>query len=1542
MGAHEQRRDVAIVGMACRLPGASDYDQFFHNLLRGHSAVRALPPDRRAFLGQKQDQAKQWLAALEGLDRFDHEFFQISERDAAAMDPEQRLLLEECWHAIEDSGLPLSRLKERRTSVHVEFYGRAPHVQWSHDLGLASRISRVLDLKGASVSIDTAGAASLVAVHEAKRALERGESDYAIAAGVTLHLEPLGYEALAKSRSSSPTGRCRPFDRGADGAVLGEGVAVLVLRRLSDAIEDGDRVHAIIRGAAVSHAGAAATLSGPSIASQREVIERAFADAGDGFDPAGVTYVEAHGAATLIADAMEIEALSQVFRAKTGDRQYCAIGTAKTSIGHLEAAAGIAGIVKVASMMHHREVPSSGPTEVSPLIDFERSPFRPAVSAARFEPRRAGEPLRAAVNAFGLGGSAAHVLLESFEAQHTKLERPWWMFSALGVEEPKLPPVRRGFPFALSASSRPALEALIERWQRFVGAPGLDRFDLRSLCATAMTSRTAFPYRFGGIVHDHHELRELLHHGRPSKPNTAPWIVRIGSVELSGFAEILPGLRNSPLFARRLASVLSSLAEATRFFADEWLAADRPVFSLIASYARISALMELGFSPAGIVGHPEGGWLASLVAGMVTLEGCVRVMTGRANVAEIALSRPRIDWYDPQLERVVRRYRFDAAYVARLKDGAAAISSDLGPLVRRTLALRDLEPVFRSQLRGWDAALEPWERTTDQLLHDEALLSEGGAPGKQRALLAAICWSTLARFSKKWRLDAPEISGPPALRELVHLLVDGVMPPEVACAIFLESRVPIVLPGDAGIEWGEVTASIPELRAADIAAATAILEERQSHLDETRAYEILRSADAGLDAASFESIFEPAASRPATFSREDRSELRVGRFLAERDRAARHSQDLAFDLPFDEEALRLWLAGVDLSWSALYDDFTRVPLPGYAFIRKSVAPSAEPREEVADAGAKARVYFRPRWDREPSARSGTPSDEPLLVFGASQTARSAARAHVADGAPITLVLPGDQFDQLDAETFLIAPDNGHDYVRLIQLLKRERMLPRRIVHCWSERPRDESSASLAASLRRGFWSFMHLSRALLSQPGLPRTRLLYVSASRGAEPSPLDAGIAALARAVRLESPLLEASSIEVHCDDAVRQEDEIERLLEAASVELARSEVEVRHRDQHRHVRRLVETDERAIETSKAAPSIADGSVCLITGGLGGIGALFAEHLARKHAIKLVLVGPSELDAREREVLRRIEAHGREVLYVRADVSKEAEASALADQVGRRFGRVDGIIHAASALITDFLVRLKANDVAATLAPKVLGAYNLDRVFRDERLSFFVLFSSITSVHAGEGLSAFGYANAVLDHFAEQRTAMVRRGARSGRTLAILWPFWDLEGLRPSREVQESFSRSTGLSLLPAEEGLRAFDLLLGHESPSPCLVGFGDPDRAKRALCASANELREGRPEEAVAVDRGLLAKRTLRLLRELLAEVLDLPVEAIDPSERIDAHAIDSVIVQRFNARIEQELGPTSKTLLYLLPTVQDLVAFFLEHHSRELAERFALLE
>ncbi|MBB5850246.1 SDR family NAD(P)-dependent oxidoreductase [Amycolatopsis umgeniensis] len=631
-----EEEPIAIVGVGCRLPGGAESpERYWRFLDAGRDGIRDIPEDRWEAFGESLD----WLPGrggfLDDIAGFDADFFGIVPGEAEAMDPQQRMLLEVTWAALEHAGIPPSSLRGSRTGVFVGLsageYGHLTMTDaaavdvWSATGAAtsiaANRLSYLFDLRGPSLTLDTACSSSLVAVHQAVRSLRQGECGTALVAGVNLLLSPAVTATFQRAGVLAPDGHCKPFDAAADGIARGEGCGVVVLKPLKAARRAGDRVLAVIRGSAVNSDGRSNGLVAPSPGAQASLLRDAYSAAG--VDPSSVDYVEAHGTGTALGDPIEAVALGEVLGTGRESARPLLIGSVKGNLGHLEGAAGIAGLIKVVlAMVHRRLPPTPHHREPSPHIDFDGLGLR-VVDTGTDWPRYSGVA-RAGISAFGFGGTNAHVVLEEWPAASFPVREA-------EAEGPQV--------LALSARSPEVLRARatdLADWLEEHGSVPLD-----VVAATLARSRDHLPVRGAVVAEDRGQAVTALREMTAVETEPVSDVVFV----FSGYGSQWPGmgrrlLRTEPAFRAEVEALDPIFEAGAGFSLREVLSGELDLPDLgatqLALFGMQLALAGLwrahGVVPAAVLGHSMGEVAAAVVAGALDVADGLRVMTTRARL----------------------------------------------------------------------------------------------------------------------------------------------------------------------------------------------------------------------------------------------------------------------------------------------------------------------------------------------------------------------------------------------------------------------------------------------------------------------------------------------------------------------------------------------------------------------------------------------------------------------------------------------------------------------------------------------------------------------------------------------------------------------------------------------------------------------------------------------------------------------------------------------------------------------------------------------
>lgn len=1375
--AHVSDNDVAIVGMALRVPGARNIDEFWQNLRNGVESIRILSEDELIAAGETHDRLRhpnyvRATAELPDMEMFDAEFFGFSPKEAAIMDPQHRQFLECAWEAMEHAartpesvggsvgvfaGCGMGSYFYFNVCSHRELVDSVGMFLLRHTGNdkdfLSTRASNIFDLRGPSINVQTACSTSLVAVHMACQSLLSGECDMALAGGVTIELPHRHGYIFQDGEILSPDGHCHAFDHRAAGTVFGSGVGVVVLRRLADAIADGDPIHAVIKATAVNNDGAnKAGYLAPSVDGQSGAIVEALGLANVSAD--SIQYVECHGTGTYLGDPIEVEALTQAYRQSTGKTGFCRIGSVKTNIGHLDTAAGVVSLIKTALALAHREIPPSlGFEKPNPTIDFANSPFR---VNDKLTPWPAGDgPRRAAVNSLGVGGTNAHAIVE--EAPRVEERTP------SGAERPQL--------LLLTSKHRKALDQAGERLADFLS--NHSEVSLADAAYTLFDGRKHFDRRRVLAVRDRAEAIALLRQPDPRRvfshavvegATSVVFLFPGGGAQYPGMARGL--YKEEAGFRRSVDEGLSylppSVAEEIRGL---WLNEATPAGEaaagflrpslqlpaiLIAEVALARLWMERGVKPAALIGHSMGENAAACVAGVLSFRDAVRLVHLRGEL-------------------------FDSI------TGGSMLSVPLpaGELRKRLPDGLDLATVNAPELcvaSGPKAAIDAFR---------DALAAEGIEAQPVAINIAAhsrMLEPILGRFEAFLRsvdLRSPRI--PVVSNRSGTWLQDA------------EAKDPLY--------W------VRHLRETiQFAAGIATLAEDRSRVYiEVGPGKVLTSLVKAHGAVDANQVIN----------------------------SLRHPDEAVDDTLFFLTALgRAYATGVALDLRSLWDgkQRRRLPLPTYAFQRQKyfleriAAAPAGPADGVpTKIGDIAGWGYRPAWkqtlaDVAPDADQA-PASWLVFMDDAGVGRRLVARLRAA-GHAVTTVSPADSYAKRSEREYVLSPEHGREgYDALVRDLMASGGVPGRIVHLWlitADEHFRPGSSFFHRNQECGFYSLFFLAQAL-GDESAPRPIHVTVAANgmqrvtRESLPYPEKATVLGPAkvmpkelqgvtvRVIDLELPKARTRLFGGRMQLALPDSFAGKRGLDDALAELtgmlwedlfghSASEL-VAYRDGRRWTQ--VYAPLELAPAAEVAGGLREKGVYLITGGLGDLALVIAEELARRLRARLVLVGRATLPERATweshlkahgqtdragraiAAIQRLEALGAEVLHVAADVSNLEQMQQAVAQARTRFGGIHGVIHAAGQ-VKDELIQLKdLSDIEEVFTPKVHGTAVLHDLFKDAALDLFVLFSSTSTDTAPAGQVDYVAANAYLNAYAESRAA-----AAGGRTLALHWGVWNQVGL--------------------------------------------------------------------------------------------------------------------------------------------------------------------
>jgi acyl transferase domain-containing protein len=1346
--AFQNDGSIAVIGLAGRFPGARDVDEFWDNLKAGREAT-SFPTDAELTAvgvpGELLSRANYVKATmkLEGTDLFDAEFFAYSPKQAESIDPQHRVFLECAWESLENAGYDPEAFR-RPIGVFAgcgvnSYLLSAPHrlagsrsavdrfqtrIDSDKDF-LTTRVSYKFNLTGPSIAIQTACSTSLVAVHLACQSLLNYECDMALAGGVSLQI-PHGQGYLYhEGGTASPDGHCRAFDANAKGTVFGSGVAIVLLRRLAEALEEGDSIHAVIRGSAINNDGSHKVgYTAPGLHGQSRVIAAALSAAG--VQSRDIGFVEAHGTGTVLGDAVELGALTQVYQARTNDRKFCALGSLKTNIGHLDAAAGVAGLIKGILCLKHRTlVPSLNFQTPNEILDAPDSPFYVNTETRAWTCERGRR--RAGVSSLGIGGTNAHVILE---------EAPEW-HGAPELEEDQIFPISARSASALAiAQCKLAASLRSETAQR-----------LEDVAYTLQIGRKRFNHRSIAVARGREQLIEAFEQGRgliqftgsePDNPRSIVFMFPGHGCQYPGMIQAM--YRSDRRFREEMDRCVELVARRSGVDILQWacrepsgqmqdgedvIVAQLALF--VVEYCVANVWINWGISPDAIVGHSTGEYAAACVAGIFSLEDAIELVTLRARA--MALMPPGAMMAIRLAEGEVRELIDPALSLAAVNGPAQCVVSGSVDKIERlgaSLALRGIE--------------------CRRLAMSRAYHSPTAAPVAQVVLQAA----------SRLTLNAPKL---PYVSSVTGRWVSA---DEIASPAY----------------WGAHVQNT-------VRFASALRETTQSEkrilIEVGPGESLLRMARQQTGNATpvrmFASLADGATNDRACLLH-TLGELWLGGAAVNWHRFHAGRRRRRVPLPtYPFERRRYWIAPAGNAASQETSTAgERMPLEHWFYV-PSWKTSLGPRPAAPDCSAGPRLCWLVFVD---DTGFGDKLVNRLKAIGHDVTSVVIGEAYAemhSDRIVIDPCAPDDYRRLLSG-----LERRGKRLQNVVHCWSLSKSRSRGSARCFDE-AQDRGYLSVLYFVKAA----AKLDGTKTCSVRIVTDRLFAVLGEENvcAERAPL----AALCKIVPQEFANFQCAVIDIGTDNKSRaggRPDCADWVIAETLQEPDEPAIAYRGRCRLVQEFRPVSIG----ETGRPLRDLRRDGVYLIAGGLGRIGLGLADCLAKDYQARLLLISrkffpepsgwgawlaehePAEPTSVQIRKIQAIEAAGGSVLVLKADVSNEAEVRRALAQGEGRFGAVNGVFHLAVETFHPSVRRplsaLDRSDFAVQVRPKVYGFYVLDKILRARVLDFGVLFSSNASTLGGAGFGAYAAANAFLDHVVADQ-----KHARKFDWLTINWDGW-------------------------------------------------------------------------------------------------------------------------------------------------------------------------
>ncbi|MDT8977088.1 SDR family oxidoreductase [Paenibacillus sp. chi10] len=1376
------RQDIAIIGMAVEMPNAEDLSQFWSNLRNGIDCVAPFPDSRKADLheirqaGQLGDDPKYAEGAyLRDVAHFDPAYFKISPMEAKLMDPQQRLFLQNAWKAMADAGYGGNRLSKSRTGVYVGLSGdfndsyqeliaainpdQLPlSVTGNIASIIASRISYCLNLRGPAMLVDTACSSSLVAVHLAALGLRNGDCEVAIAGGVKVNLLPLK-ERMHPLGIASSTGRTRTFDDGSDGTGFGEGVAAIVLKPLEQACKDGDRIYAVIKGSAVNQDGSSSGISAPNALAQEDVLIRAWEDAG--IEPETISYMEAHGTGTKLGDPIEIDGIAKAFAHFTTQKQFCAVGSVKSNIGHLDHLAGLAGLVKSVLALQHGEIPPSLhfqrpngniPFESSPV--FVNDKLIPWI--AEDTPRRCG------VSSFGLSGTNCHMVLE--EAPSFKEEA-----DAANTGRPRV--------LMLSANTKEALRELVQSYRFHLERKAC--WNLDDLCYTANTGRGQYSHRLALLFTDEVELKAKISRLARSEE----W---------------------------------SILEEENVYYGENRIVSSQKTNRQAGELTEESKRRLTAQARSLLVAGGQLAELARLYVGGADVEWTTLYRDRKYSKTELPpdpFTQKRF-W----VEAAANKQRIEPT----IHGNAQPLTSLIDRQLADTMSLRIYASEFRfeerwvlSEHRIGDNGIVPGTTYLDMIRQ----LSLLHYPGKESHLEQVTFLSPLyvsEGEARQMHLFLEE-EGEDRLRFTVISRDED----EHVWVKHCEGRLlPAVPRNDRSFSHQEVLdrfaecepIEVQEQYQGEIQFGPRWHNVKQIRVDRMGVLARIALPDAFASDGREHQLHPALMDNAMNIAISHIGEGFYLPWMYKKLRVYERMPKQFFSLISLKQEIRqdAETAVFDVT---LFDEEGRVIAEAEDYVIKRVN-----KQGVVYQGLKPADSFRMTWVPEPAAPvepAVKPHGSVLLLSNDRQTAASFSERFAQAGCNVIEIELGGQFRKVGPDRFTVSAD-VHDFTLVLQATDTEQI--GQIVYLMQEPPKGDEDYERFDDLRKksveGLFSLIQsLLHNKVSQP-LDFMLMAPNAQSISGEESglqPMFSALFGLGKVIREEYPTLRVRCIDY---DEMTPFDTLWKEIAAQP-----SVYCIGYRQGVRYLPQLVPLEQD--QTIERPLELKTDGVYLLTGGLGGVGLELGKHFAASlPGINLAFLNRTPLPPREQwanltddsgngrteraiQALLEMERRGATVWSYSADVSNPDDLERVLRELRAEHGRINGIVHAAGVAGKGYLFSKDPKDFRTVLAPKVGGTWLLDKLTEEDNPDFFVLFSSVASLMGGIGQGDYAAANAYLDAFAADRS---RRGKR---TLAINWPAWKETGMAVDHGVQDNGV----LQAIRTSSALQALDHFLMQE---------------------------------------------------------------------------------------------------------------------------------
>ena len=1518
---------IAIIGMGCRFPGGVNSPQQFWTLLsKGGHGIVDVPKERwdmaRLYNEERGAAGKMYTRRAGFIDNpgdFDPEFFGISPREAKSMDPQQRLLLEVCWEALQHANIVPESLQDSDTGMflgigqndygllqlYADDYQRINNYDGSGNgfCFASGRISYVMGWRGPSMSIDTACSSSLVAVHLACQSLRKSESKVAIAAGVQLMLTPNVALFLSRVGALAEDGRSKAFDANADGYGRGEGCGALVLKTLSDALADDDDVIAVIKATGVNHDGAGSGLTVPNGLAQQALIEQVAKQAG--IDPLQVGYVEAHGTGTVLGDPIEAEALGTVYGQGRTEDNPLYIASVKTNIGHLEAAAGIAGLIKTALILQHRQIPASLEfNHPNQHIDWQDLHLKVPTGLTPWPQNH--QQSYAGVSSFGMSGTNAHILLEQAVQQYPKPEQ----------KPGKLPGL-----LAVSAKTATALQALCNHYADAI--TDLSEQQINDFCYSAATCRSHYAHRKVVVGHDKDSLLSQLQNtvnGVRARNPCSEW-------KKPKLAFLFTGQGSQyHAMGRELYSTETVFQEAVDYC--DSVLADPCVFSVkallcdenddvlrthaqpaifVMQYALLALWQHWGVKPDVVLGHSIGEYAAACYAGVFSVDDAIRLITARS--------------------RCINQYAEAGGMIAVLAD-EKQVTPLLGDYVDQ-LSIAAVNSPVNVVISGLQSALN----VAIEILEKASLAY---IPLNVAHGFHSPCMNpALQEFAEV----ASSINYQPPQSTIISSLTGRRVSNEMAQADYWVNHIrqPV-----------QFYPAVKQLASSDVDIALEIgtrpvLSGLLRQIDDASAIHCIASLTGKGDSRleihqAMANLYESGVNLNWTEITGPAAKIKLPTYPWQRQHywVEQRQQDKQQQTVISTSPVLQALANgetdtlLESLWKGQTPDQAQLQMSRHILEQLNIL-----HQQQVTADNSGQSVYAIHW--KSFDIPATRSDRGLLLIAnqfevASQVYQLVLERQI----PVVLIEPGDTYQKHSDQHYQIQFNVEDDWQRCFSEIPADVLAEIQSTIDFSLSGLDINKHDIA-NVSETLEQFIVRIRALKKLEKQIPIWMVTQNAQAVSKTDSINGWLSAvtwgLGRTIALELPELFAGLI----DFSNNENNQLNTLIDLITSALNGQQLAIRDDGNY-----LAELTESTLHTGSL--HIDAQADYIITGGLGGLGLTVAEWLVSQQPGRIWLLSRRNPDSDTQARIEQFRSQCVDVICVQADITRQQDVDSVFNQIAQLGGDLKGIIHAAGVLRDARIDNLNADTFQHVLSAKVQGAWLLHEVSKQLQLDFFVLFSSAASVLGSMGQAPYAAANAAMDSFAHFRQAL---GLPS---LTINWGAWAEIGMAAELDqIHRQRMQDNGIIPLKPHSALELMNRCIAGNSAQQILMTINWPQFTKTFSFAPTYSFWQSMKTEQLissGVENSSKANTIAKQLAELSVEDAKVwcqsqieqalkQVLCLDDNKAIDQYqgffdmGLDSMTIVELREKLEQRIANSlPATVLFDYSNVSEVSQYLLE--------------